>query len=201
MKCKFDLTDENIGLLNALAKNGVKESDRVNEAIFESFLPVSLKLSIEARYIFDEHEKGYETDEPSHMIARECISRGIKWLEKHPIQNVIILEMIFGRFPFGRGENGKISTCNRFVKAEMDKIYDLLKERVPGYVKSKGGYDGLVVDMFDNWGQIWQEPVVYDVLSAIVYNSDPKWAFTWVDGLDALYGIDRAAWRQWSDAC
>lgn len=200
MKRKFNLTDENIELLNTLAKNGVAGSDRVNVAILESFLPVSFELNIEASYIFGEHEKGYETDEPYHMIARECISRGIKWLRKHPIQDATILKMIFECYPFGRGESGEISTCNDYVQAEMDKIYDLMKERVPDYVKSKGGYDGLVVDVLDNWEHIWQESVVYDVLSEIVYNSVPKRAFTWVDGLDALYGIDRAAWRQWSKA-
>ena len=202
MKHVFDLTVENSELLNRVAKEKyATANDWVNAALVNAFLPVSAELNIESRYIFQKHENGYKADSPNEDVAKECISRGIRWLGKHPIQNASILELILARFPFGVEEDGEISTCNDYVRAEMDRVYDLLKERVPGYTKSKGGYDGLVVDIFANWVHLWQERVVYDVLQTIVYNHDPKQPFDWFDGLNALYSIDRAAWYQWCDAC
>ena len=75
-----------------------------------------------------------------------------------------------------------------------------LKERVPGYVPTKNGYDGLVEDVLANWEYIWDEAIVYNVMSTIVYTNEPKKDFDWYDGLKLLHLIDFAAWQQWCDA-
>ena len=81
-----------------------------------------------------------------------------------------------------------------------DQVVALLKERVPGYVPTKNGYDGLVEDVLANWEYIWDEAIVYNVLSTIVYTNEPKKDFDWYDGLKLLHLIDFAAWQQWCDA-
>lgn len=128
------------------------------------------------------------------------ISRGIRWLGKHPIRDCAILRQILGRFPFGADDNGKISTCNECVQSDMDSVVALLKERVPGYVPAKDEYNGLVEDVLANWEYIWNEAIVYNVLATIVYTNEPKKDFGWYDGLKLLHLVDFAAWQQWCDA-
>lgn len=124
----------------------------------------------------------------------------IRWLGKHPIRDSAILKQILGRFPFDTKDNGKISTCNECVQSDMDSVVALLKERVPGYVPTKNGYDGLVEDILANWKYIWNEVIVYNVLATIVYTNKPKNDFDWYGGLKLLHLIDFAAWQQWCDA-
>lgn len=171
--------------------------DFVNSAILMQFLPIAEPLRIESLFLMQEMEAG----RLDAWDVKQCISRGVRWLKTHPVKDSNIIKWIFDQFPFGANETGEISTCNEYVQAEMDMAYKLLKERVSDYEKSKGGYDGLVVDILANWECLWQESVVYDVLATIVYNQEPKQDFDWYDGVNVLYVIDRAAWRQWCDAC
>ena len=197
MKIKIKLSETNNALLHrAVREEKVSASYFANGAIFSQFLPVSTELGIESRFIIQEHDAG----KLNAWLVKQCISRGIRWLGKHPIHDCTILKAIFERFPFGAKDNGTISTCNECVRAEMDKVLSMLRERVPGYVPSKDGYDGLAEDVLANWEYVWQEMVVYSVLSTIVYTYDPKKDFDWYDGLKVLHFIDLAAWQQWCDA-
>lgn len=193
MKVTVELSKTNNDLLNrAIKEENVSASEFANGAILNHFLPMSETLGIEARFILQEHEAG----ELDGWLVKQSISRGVHWLGKHPIRDCTILKMIFERFPFGAEDNGEIPICNEYVQAEMDKVVVLLNERVFGYVPSKR----LVEDVLANWEYIWNETVVYSVLAAIVYTSDPKKEFDWYDGLKLLRLIDSAAWQQWCDA-
>jgi hypothetical protein len=150
----------------------------------------------EAGFILQEHEAGTL----NAWLVKQSISRGIRWLGKHPIRDCAILRQILGRFPFGADDNGKISTCNECVQSDMDSVVALLKERVPGYVPAKDEYNGLVEDVLANWEYIWNEAIVYNVLATIVYTNEPKKDFGWYDGLKLLHLVDFAAWQQWCDA-
>lgn len=196
MKITIKLSETNNALLNRVVKEEkVDASEFANCALFDKFLPVSEKLGIEAGFILRKHEAGTL----DAWLVKQSISRGIRWLGKHPIRDCTILKQIFERFPFGAKDSGKISTCNECVQLDMDKVIALLKERVPGYVTTKGEYNGLVEDVFANWKYIWNETIVYNVLSTIVYTNAPKKDFDWYDGLKLLHLMDFAAWQQWCD--
>ena len=197
MKITIKLSETNNALLNRVVKEEkVDASEFVNSAIFDDFLPVSPTLENETAYILQEKDKGTLTA----WMIKQCISRGMKWMGKYPTKDPVILEWILSHFPFRATDTGKITTCNDYIQSEMDMVFSMLKERVPDYIHSKDKYNGFVTDVLDNWQCIWQEAAVYDVLAALVYNNDPKQDFDWYDGLNVLYLIDRAAWRQWCDA-
>lgn len=197
MKITIKLSETNNALLNRVVKEEkVDASEFANNAFLDKFLPVSEKLGIEAGFILQEHEVGTL----DAWLVKQCISRGIRWLGNHPIRDCAILKQILVRFPFSAKDNGKISTCNECVQSDMDSVVALLKERVPGYVPSKDEYNGLVEDVLANWEYIWNEAIVYNVLSTIVYTNEPKKDFDWYDGLKLLHLIDFAAWQQWCDA-
>lgn len=190
-------TSHRLTLLNRVVKEEkVDASEFANNAFLDKFLPVSEKLGIEAGFILQEHEAGTL----NAWLVKQSISRGIRWLGKHPIRDCAILRQILGRFPFGADDNGKISTCNECVQSDMDSVVALLKERVPGYVPAKDEYNGLVEDVLANWEYIWNEAIVYNVLATIVYTNEPKKDFGWYDGLKLLHLVDFAAWQQWCDA-
>ena len=152
MKITIKLSETNNALLNRVVKEEkVDASEFANNAFLDKFLPVSEKLGIEAGFILQEHEAGTL----NAWLVKQSISRGIRWLGKHPIRDCAILRQILGRFPFGADDNGKISTCNECVQSDMDSVVALLKERVPGYVPSKDEYNGLVEDALANWEYIW----------------------------------------------
>ena len=115
MKITIKLSETNNALLNRVVKEEkVDASEFANSAFLDKFLPVSEKLGIEAGFILQEHEGGTL----DAWLVKQCISRGIRWLGKHPIQDCAILKQILERFPFGAEDNGKISTCNECVRSE-----------------------------------------------------------------------------------
>ena len=174
MKITIKLSETNNALLNRVVKEEkVDASEFANSAFLDKFLPVSEKLGIEAGFILQEHEAGTL----DAWLVKQCISRGIRWLGKHPIRDCAILKQILVRFPFSAKDNGKISTCNECVQSDMDSVVALLKERVPGYVPSKDEYNGLVEDVLANWEYIWDEAIVYNVLATIVYTNEPNFKF------------------------
>ena len=147
MKITIKLSETNNALLNRVVKEEkVDASEFANNAFLDKFLPVSEELGIEAGFILQEHEAGTL----DAWLVKQCISRGIRWLGKHPIRDCAILKQILVRFPFSAKDNGKISTCNECVQSDMDSVVALLKERVPGYVSAKNGYNGLVEDVLAN---------------------------------------------------
>ena len=180
MRITIKLSETNNALLNRVVKEEkVDASEFANNAFLDKFLPVSEKLGIEAGFILQEHEAGTL----NAWLVKQSISRGIRWLGKHPIRDCAILKQILGHFPFDTKDNGKISTCNECVQSDMDSVVALLKERVSGYVSAKNGYNGLVEDVLANWEYIWNEAIVYNVLATIVYANEPKKDFDWYDGL------------------
>lgn len=151
MKITIKLSETNNALLNRVVKEEkVDASEFANNAFLDKFLPVSEKLGIEAGFILQEHEAGTL----NAWLVKQSISRGIRWLGKHPIRDCAILKQILGHFPFDTKDNGKISTCNECVQSDMDSVVALLKERVSGYVSAKNGYNGLVEDVLANWEYI-----------------------------------------------
>ena len=201
MKITIKLSETNNALLNRVVKEEkVDASEFANNAFLDKFLPVSEKLGIEAGFILQEHEAGTL----NAWLVKQSISRGIRWLGKHPIRDCAILRQLLGRVPVGADDNGKIATCNECVQSDMDSVVALLKERVPGYVPghapAKDEYNGLVEDDLANREYIWNEAIVYNVLATIVYTNEPKKDFGWYDGLKLLHLVDFAAWQQWCDA-
>lgn len=119
MKITIKLSETNNALLNRVVKEEkVDASEFANNAFLDKFLPVSEKLGIEAGFILQEHEAGTL----NAWLVKQSISRGIRWLGKHPIRDNAILKQILGRFPFDTKDNGKISTCNECVQSDMDSV-------------------------------------------------------------------------------
>lgn len=187
MKITIKLSKTNNALLNRVVKEEKVDASEFRPTVqfLDKFLPVSEKLGIEAGFILQEPEAGTL----DAWLVKQCISRGIRWLGKHPIRDCAILKQILVRFPFGAKDNGKISTCNECVQSDMDSVVALLKVRVPGYVPSKDKYNGLVEDVLANWEYIWNEAIVYNVLATIVYTNEPKKDFDWYDGLKLLLSL------------
>ena len=184
------LSVESKALLVRAAKNECASMNAVlNEAILDSFLPMSKVLLVEAEYVMCQMRE----DAVDSWVVKQSISRGIQWLSDHPIQNSAILEHIFSHFSFRMSEECK----NEFVVEKMREVTVLLEACVPDYTPSAPlYYDVIVKDMLAHWKHIWREHVVYDVLSAIVFSQKPERDFDWCDGVMILHDIDRAAWAE-----
>lgn len=193
----YSSSPENDALIQAeAASSGTKIGTIINTSIRENFLPMASPLRVEAAFLLNRHIEGKLTP----WETKQSISRGVRWMGTHPLQDCHILEKVFSYFSFGPlGLSGAI-TGNDFVQGQMDTIFSLLKNRVPGHEISAPGYDGLVADVLACWQYIWQEKIVYDVLSTIVFNYEPYKDFQWYDGVQILRTIDRAAWQQWCAA-
>ena len=184
------LSVESKALLVRAAKNECASMNAVlNEAILDSFLPMSKVLLVEAEYVMCQMRE----DAVDSWVVKQSISRGIQWLSDHPILDSAILEHIFSYFSFRMAEECK----NEFVTEKMREVTALLEARVPDYAPSAPlYYDVIVKDMLTHWKHIWREHVVYDVLSAIVFSQKPERDFDWCDGVMILHDIDRAAWAE-----
>lgn len=184
------LSVESKALLVRAVKNECASMNVVlNEAILDSFLPMSKVLLVEAEYVMCQMCE----DAVDSWVVKQSISRGIQWLSDHPIKDSAILEHIFSHFSFRMPEECK----NEFVVEKMREVTALLKACVPDYTPSEPlYYDVIVRDMLTHWKRIWHESVVYDVLSAIVFSQKPERDFDWCDGVTILHDIDRAAWAE-----
>lgn len=183
-------------LLMKAAKDGNEDVSKLaNEAIIDSFMPVSRTLLIEAKYLLNEQAQG----KMNPWLVKQSISRGIQWLATHPIRNSEIMKYIFSHY--APKENAKMIINNKTVREKMNEVTALLEACVPAYAPSAPvGSVGLVEDMLDNWKHIWRESVVYDVLSAIVFSQEPMQDFNWTDGVVTLHAMDFAAWEEWSNS-
>lgn len=191
----FISTKESDELISAEVQHtGHKRNTIISAAISNFYLPTAQPLRVEALYILDKHLQS--TTNPWEI--KQSISRGITWLGSHPISDNAILIDIFSKYAFGTNAPSGPLDGNDFVLGQFDQVLNLLRERVPDYASSTTGYDSLVADILDNWSSLWQEKVVYEVLSAIVFTKEPDEPFDWIEGLTILRVMDGVAWQQWS---
>lgn len=197
MKRFFVSTKESDDLISAAVQHtGQKIGSVINSAISEAHLPTSPPLLLEAIYILDRHLK----KESDPWEIKQSVSRGITWLGSHPISDNAILIDVFSKYAFGANAPSGPLDGNDHVRSLFDQVLALLRERVPNYVPSANGYDGLAADILDNWSSLWRERVVYEVLSTIVLTKDPYVPFDWFECVTILRIIDCVAWQQWSVA-
>ena len=183
-------------LLMKAAKDGNEDVGKLaNEAIIDSFMPVSRTLLIEAKYLMNEQAKGMLNP----WLVKQGISRGIQWMATYPIRNSEVMKYIFSHYALN--ESAETIINNEIVCEKMEKVTALLEACVPAYAPSAPvGSVGLVEDMLNNWKHIWRKSVVYDVMSAIVFSQNPMQDFDWVEGVATLHAMDIAAWKEWSNS-
>ena len=196
MKKMIKLMSVSNTLLTRAAKNGNEDVSKLaNEAIIDSFMPISRTLLIEAKYLMNEQAKGMLNP----WLVKQSISRGIQWLATHPIQDSEVMKYIFSHYALK--ESAETIINNEIVCEKMKKVTELLEACVLAYAPSAPvGSVGLVEDMLGNWKYIWHKSEVYDVLAAIVFSQKPMQDFDWTDGVVTLHAMDIAAWEEWSNS-
>ena len=194
MKRFFISSPECDQLINACAiGSGEKIGSIINTSILNQFLPVSTTLRTEASFLL---QNGVAGDVDS-WVAKQCVSRGIKWLCKHPIRDKSVLTISLSSFSFGFNRPSGHITGNNFVIEQYKKVQALLKSCVPNYSPSSFAYDGLVDDIFSHWDDIWPYEMVYDVLSTVVYLHTPFKEYSWYEALIFLKEIENTVCRQY----
>ena len=173
--------------------SGEKIGKIINTAILNQFLPFSTALSTEAAFLLQKGAAGVI----DAWTAKQCVSRGIKWLCKHPIQDKSILTIILSSFAFGFNRPSGRITGNDFVLEQYKKAQNLLETCVEDFKPSAFAYDSLVDDILAHWDAIWPYEIVYDVLSTIVYSHTPFKDFSWYEALITLKEIEQTVCRQY----
>ncbi len=194
MKRIFDSDKEIDMIVNEYTKEtGVKIGKIFNNAIYNWFLPNVETLYVEAKYILDLEEKG----ELSQDTIKQCLSRGITWLGKYPIRNCEVLRSILLHFTCASFFDRKEDSRNNYVKEMFKKAEEKIKEHNPNYDPFHNCIGNYGEDICDNWENIWEEKIMYDVISSIVYLEEPKRPFTWFEAINYLCQIEYLAQKKY----
>lgn len=183
-------------LLDRYSKEaGVKIGKAINQAVYNEFLPrESQTLMVEGNYILQEHMAG-RLDE---FTLKQSLSRGISWLKNFPIEDSQILRTILTHYnntPFQEPEE---DNRNDYVKQLFDDAEARLKEVDPGYVNYHTSIISLGEDICMHWKDVWQDKVMYEVISYLVYTCDMKRPYDWYTCISYLKQIEIAAMFRYS---
>ncbi|ELC8333255.1 hypothetical protein [Clostridium perfringens] len=176
MKKIFECEKEANFLIEEFCKlSGVKITKTINNSIKSFFLPNYIEaLRVEAYYILQQHKEG----KIEQQELKQAISRGIMVLSKFPIKDCSLLRSIILRFTCVPYVNGYEDNRNEYVKDLFAKAESKIKE----YNKSYNPYNIFACsygdDICDHWQYVWNEKIMYDVLSSIVYIEEIAKPFT-----------------------
>lgn len=170
---------------------GISIARFLNIAVRQVFLPRNKTLHVESAYLLQQAAEGKADQD----LIRQCISRGITWLGKYPIENPEILRTVILHFIRSPWDDTPGDPANQTVSTLFDNIISKIQESEPDFKRSPVHpfYGNFGEDILDRWEILWNEKIAYDALSAIVYCEEPAKPFTWYDGMLILQAIEIAA--------
>ena len=183
-------------LLDRYSKEaGIKIGKAINQAVYNEFLPrASQTLMVEGNYILQEHMAG-RLDEDR---IKESLSRGITWLKNFPIEDSQIFRTILTHYNNTPFQEPEVDNRNDYVKKLFDDAEARLKEVDPGYVNYHASIVSLGEDICMHWKDVWQDKVMYEVISYMVYACDMKRPYDWYDCSAYLKQMEIAAMYRYS---
>lgn len=188
-----DAVDE---LLDRYSKeNGVKIGRKINQSVYNEFLPREAQtLVVEANYILQEHMAGRLSED----VIKQSLSRGITWLKNYPIDDSQILRSILTHYNNTPFKEPETDNRNEYVKKLFEDAEAKLKEVDESYVNYHSSIVSLGEDICMHWKDVWQEKVMYEVISYMVYACDMERPYDWYDCISYLKQIEIAAMFRYS---
>lgn len=171
------------------SKSGVKIGKFYNNAVYCWFLPESQTLNVEANYILQQAEAGTLDD----WTLKQSISRGITWLAQYPIKDCSILKSILLHFTCAPYMEKQKDPRNDYVKKMFNDAEEKIKEYDPNYSAFNPCLANFGEDICNHWDNIWNEKIMYDVISSIVFLCEPQKPITWYEGIMFLKSIENSA--------
>lgn len=171
------------------SRSGIKIGKFYNSAIYHWFLPESQVLNVEASYILQQAENG----KLDQWELKQSISRGVRWLSQYPIKDCSILKAILLHFTCAPYMNKQTDPRNDHVKKMFDDAEEKLKKYDPDYSAYNPSIANFGEDICKHWDNVWNEKIMYDVISSIVYLCEPQKPITWYDGINFLKNIEESA--------
>lgn len=187
MKRIFESEKETDLLINEFTKNtGVKIGKLFNNAVTCWFLPAVKTLSVEANYLLQQEANGLL----DQWTIKQCVSRGITWLGKYPVENCDLLRSILLHYTCTPWDVKQEGHANEYVKEMMETVKRKIRETESDYSPIHPCLGNFGEDICDRWETLWKEKIVYDVISAIVYVEEPQKPITWYEAIIFLKNIE-----------
>ena len=187
----FEADDAVEQLLSRYAKeHGVKIGSKINQSVYNAFLPQEAQpLVVEANYILQEHMAGRLQED----TIKQSLSRGISWLKNYPIDDSQIISSILTHYNNAPFKMPEMDQRNKYVKKLYEDAESKLKEIDKSYVNYYTTAVSLGEDICAHWQDVWQERVMYEVLSYMIYACKVERPYDWYDCIAYLKQIEIAA--------
>lgn len=177
----------------ATQKYGLKIGELINQSIKNEFLPVTEPFRTEADFILQRYAAG--NLDAWHI--KQSMSRGIRALGNHPAYDSERLRGFFTRYNLHELGEKCIFQADDILWDSISNVYVLLGSPLSSDTdRISGAY--LIDRIFANWGTLWSEKAVYDVLATVAFRYEPSHPFDWYEGILFLSGIEHDALKQWS---
>ena len=192
----FDADPAVDALLERRSKeDGVKIGKAINQAVYNDFLPREAQtLVVEANYILQERMKGQLRED----MIKQSLSRGISWMKNFPIDDSSILQDILTHYATTPFQESQYDDRNDHVKKLFGDAEAKLKEVDPTYENYHSSIVSLGEDICMHWKDVWKVPVMYEVISYMVYHCDIERPYDWYDCIHYLKQIEIAAMMQYN---
>lgn len=161
-------------------------SGYISNSVVDETLPVYSQLRVEALYLLDFITDGAKDwtgnkliiatgEDEVQFYVRQTIGRGVEWLRRnHHIKNVNVLREVVNHYNMGPWSGGtSMDILNDYVKGNMDKVREKLKEIDPKYNDFQIGLGSLARDVLDHWDELWDWDEAYELISSVVYCEKP----------------------------
>lgn len=184
-------------------------SGYISNSVVDETLPVYSQLRVEALYLLDFITDGAKDwtgnkliiatgEDEVQFYVRQTIGRGVEWLRRnHHIKNVNVLREVVSHYNMGHWSGGtSMDSLNDYVKGNMEKVREKLKEIDPKYNDFQIGLGSLARDVLDHWDELWDWDEAYELISSVVYckktlgNIDPFMAIRMLQVMENQFIIE-----------
>jgi|GEM_PF-5604533 len=180
------------------AQTGRNINKTINNSIYCSFLPDRVELLyVEADYILQQQEAGIL----DQSTIRQCISRSIGWLARHPIKDCSILHSIILHFSFSTHLNKEGDTRNEYIQELLENAKAIIRKHDPDYHSVHPYLTNYYDDIWDHWEDIWEEEAIYDIISTIVFLEKNQKKFKWFEAILIIKRIENEVIQQYLNGC
>jgi len=163
----------------------------INYAIYCWFMPNYVEeLKVEANYLLQKQKEGNLTQ----WEIKQVVSRGISWLAKNPIPDCSTLRSMNLHFTMPAYAEKQEDTRNDYVKSFFAEAEEIMAKVDSKYIKGfpHPCLGNFASDILDSWDKVWEERVMYDVLSYVVFGTEPQKPITVYQAITFLKRIEEA---------